>query len=198
MKECYIESQVFNHIVAATKDTADRVDIREPLNYIRMEVYNDIHKIKAVACDGFTLAIEWADIAKTYNNDSENFVFYVKPDMPKMPKHAGDVYVTLDEAGNGQMVARVECANQRIEIAQPEKAYIQYEKAIANIKPAWRACFDVKYMIKLLKGIQAGFGGQKVVLEFSDDLRYGLLMRPYENLDSARVIIPMQLPNSDN
>lgn len=196
MKACRIKVETFNHMIAGVKDAADKADIREPLNYILMEVYNDIHKIKAVACDGYIMATEWADTVVHPDHD-ENFVFYVKPNMPKMPKHAGDVYVTLKES-DGKTVACVECANQRIEIAQPEKTYIQYKKIIADAKPTTRVCFNIKYLLTVLKGIQAGSGEKQVVLEFPDDGLRPVLARPYENPESVRLIMPIRLSHSDN
>lgn len=172
-----IFSNDFNRMITAVKAF---VGGRGPHEFVRLEFDAAESRVRAVACNGYCLAIEHAVC-----ECDENAVIYVKPNM-KLPK---GVYISVEKDGKD---VTFRCRDFTFGYAQPLGDFIDYEKAVPK-EATFRIGFNGNYLLSALQAAKVSAGGtykNPIILEFNGPTSPCVIRT---NTSDVKMVLPIRI-----
>lgn len=157
------------------------------MQYIYLEVDAEAMQIKATACDGYRIAVEYAGLVEA----DESFRCFIKPSIPKIAKN--DLYAEL-ELIDGKAFVMV---NENIMgYVQPEGKYIKVGKILEDLedeKPAASVYVDANLLKQALE--ITGLGLRSCVkIELRNPKAPIVIKPPQKGSKDIRVVLPIRGP----
>lgn len=181
MKQAKMATDVFNRIIAATKNFCDSSSSRTVLQNIYFEFDSAKKKCTAIALDGYKMSVEHAIV-----DCEESFSVFVPPTI-HLP-HGKTAFFELHE---NELL--IKCNELIFGMKQSEKSFVEWRNVIPKNAPVYTIAFNGDYLLRALQAAKASAGGsfnKQVILELREPLEAIVLKT---NDEDIKLVLPLRI-----